>query len=51
LIGRSPEQVAGLITGLAMNPAVLNALRPGFGDNLIRFYERARRAVSISALR
>jgi 4-hydroxyphenylacetate 3-monooxygenase len=42
-IGRSPAQVAGLITGLAMNPAVLENLRPGFGDNLIRFYERARR--------
>ena len=42
-IGRSPEQVAGLITGLAMNPAVLENLRAGFGDNLIRFWERARR--------
>jgi 4-hydroxyphenylacetate 3-monooxygenase len=42
-IGRSPEQVAGLITGLAMNPAVLESLHAGFGDNLIRFYERARR--------
>jgi 4-hydroxyphenylacetate 3-monooxygenase len=43
LIGRSPEQVAGLITGLAMNPAVLESLHAGFGDNLIRYYERARR--------
>src|SRR6201991_1331979 len=42
-IGRSPEQVAGLITGLAMNPAVLENLRAGFGENLMRFYERARR--------
>ena len=42
-IGRSPEQVAGLITGLAMNPAVLENLHAGFGDNLIRFYQRARR--------
>jgi 4-hydroxyphenylacetate 3-monooxygenase len=42
-IGRSPEQVAGLITGLAMNPAVLENLHAGFGENLIRFYERARR--------
>jgi 4-hydroxyphenylacetate 3-monooxygenase len=42
-IGRSPEQVAGLITGLAMKPAVLENLRAGFGDNLMRFYERARR--------
>jgi 4-hydroxyphenylacetate 3-monooxygenase len=43
LIGRSPDHVAGLITGLAMRPELLNGLTPGFGDNLMRFYERARR--------
>jgi len=43
LIGRSPDHVAGLITGLAMRPELLNELTPGFGDNLMRFYERARR--------
>jgi 4-hydroxyphenylacetate 3-monooxygenase len=43
LVGRSPEQVAGLITGLAMNPSVLESLHAGFGENLIRYYERARR--------
>ena len=43
LIGRSPDHVAGLITGLAMRPELLNGLTPGFGDNLTRFYERARR--------
>ena len=43
LIGRSPDHVAGLITGLAMRPELLNGLRPGFGDNLMRFYERARK--------
>ncbi len=42
-IGRSPEQVAGLITGLAMNPAVLERLHAGFGDNLMRYWEHARR--------
>jgi 4-hydroxyphenylacetate 3-monooxygenase len=42
-IGRSPEQVAGLITGLAMNPSVLENLRAGFGDNLLRYYEHARK--------
>src|SRR5262249_29435985 len=42
LIGRSPEQVAGLITGLAMDPSVLEALRAGCGQNLIRYYEHAR---------
>src|SRR5579864_2997698 len=43
LIGRSPDHVAGLITGLAMRPELLNDLTPGFGDNLVRFYERARK--------
>src|SRR6202035_2822583 len=42
-IGRSPEQVAGLITGLAMSPAVLEKLHAGFGDNLLRYYDHARR--------
>jgi len=43
LIGRSPEQVAGLITGLAMNSGVLENLHTGFGKNLIRYYEYARK--------
>jgi 4-hydroxyphenylacetate 3-monooxygenase len=43
LIGRSPDHVAGLITGLAMRPALLDALRPGCGENLLRYYELARR--------
>src|SRR6185312_16768465 len=43
LIGRSPDHVAGLITGLAMRPELLNELHSGFGDNLIRFYDRARK--------
>src|SRR5215475_1704466 len=42
LIGRSPDHVAGLITGLAMRSELLNDLTPGFGDNLMRFYEQAR---------
>src|SRR5262249_25358925 len=29
-VGRSPDQVSGLITGLAMNAALLDGLRPGF---------------------
>src|SRR6266487_3993705 len=43
LIGRSPDQVAGLITGLAMKLALLDALTPGFGGNLTRYYEHARK--------
>jgi 4-hydroxyphenylacetate 3-monooxygenase len=43
LIGRSPDHVAGLVTGLAMNAALLDGLRPGFGQNLLRYYELARK--------
>ena len=43
LIGRSPDHVAGLITGLATRFELLNELTSGFGDNLIRFHDRARR--------
>ena len=42
-IGRSPDQVSGLITGLAMNSGLLEKLHQGFGQNLLRYYERARR--------
>ena len=42
MIGRSPDHVAGMVTGLAMNPGVLDALAPGRGDNLLRYYELAR---------
>jgi len=43
LIGRSPDHVAGLITGLAMRPQLLNELTPGFGDNLARYHDHARK--------
>src|ERR1700722_5204481 len=43
LIGRSPDHVAGLVTGLSMNPGVLESVGKGFGDNLTRYYNFARR--------
>ena len=43
LIGRSPDHLAGLITGLAMDPALLDRLTPGFGENLTRYYDYARK--------
>jgi 4-hydroxyphenylacetate 3-monooxygenase len=43
MFGRSPDHVAGMVTGLAMNPSVLEDLHPGFGENLVRYYEHARR--------
>jgi 4-hydroxyphenylacetate 3-monooxygenase len=42
-VGRSPDQVSGLITGLAMNPGQLERLRPGFGQNLLDYYDYARK--------
>jgi 4-hydroxyphenylacetate 3-monooxygenase len=42
-IGRSPDQVSGLITGLAMNAGLLDRLRAGFGQNLLRYYDHARK--------
>ena len=43
LIGRSPDHVAGTITGLAMNAPLLDRLHAGFGRNLLDFYEHARK--------
>jgi 4-hydroxyphenylacetate 3-monooxygenase len=42
-VGRSPDQVSGLIAGLAMNPGLLDKLRPGFGQNLLKYYDHASR--------
>ena len=42
-IGRSPDQVSGLVTGLAMNSGLLDDLHQGFGQNLLRYYDFARR--------
>jgi len=43
LVGRTPDQVATLVAGLATNPSVLDQVRQGFGDNLLRYYEHARK--------
>jgi 4-hydroxyphenylacetate 3-monooxygenase len=43
LIGRSPDHVAGLVTGMATRHALLNELRAGFGDNLLKYYRHARK--------
>jgi 4-hydroxyphenylacetate 3-monooxygenase len=42
-IGRSPDQVSGLVTGLAMNSGLLDRLHQGFGQNLLRYYDHARK--------
>jgi 4-hydroxyphenylacetate 3-monooxygenase len=43
LIGRSPDHVAGIVTGLAMNASVLDQLRAGFGQNLVNYYDFVRK--------
>ena len=43
LFGRSPDHVAGLITGLAMKPEVLDAAGPGYRDNLLAHFDHMRR--------
>src|SRR3954467_15637959 len=42
-VGRSPDQVSGLVTGLAMNAGLLDGLHQGFGQNLLRYYDFARK--------
>jgi 4-hydroxyphenylacetate 3-monooxygenase len=43
LIGRTPDQVATLIAGLATNAGVLDGVRQGFGQNLLRYWDHARK--------
>jgi 4-hydroxyphenylacetate 3-monooxygenase len=40
--GRSPDHIGSLVTGLAMNPSVLESLYEGRGENLTRYYEYVR---------
>ena len=42
LFGRSPDHIGSLVTGLAMKPSVMENLRTGSGDNLMRYYRRVR---------
>ena len=42
LLGRSPDHVASFVTGLAMKPAMFDGIRPGFGDNMVRYYRYMR---------
>jgi len=43
LFGRSPDHVAGLLTGLAMKADVLDQAGPGFRDNLLAHFDEMRR--------
>ena len=41
-MGRSPDHVASFVTGLAMKPEMFDAIRPGFGDNIVNYYKYMR---------
>src|SRR5207245_788202 len=43
LLGRSPDHVASLITGLSMSPEMFEANRAGFGNNIVACYNEMRR--------
>lgn len=42
LIGRSPDHVAGLLTGLAMKPEVLDRAGPNYRQNLLDWWHHLR---------
>jgi 4-hydroxyphenylacetate 3-monooxygenase len=43
LIGRSPDNFPSYISGLVMEPALFDRIRPGFGDNVRNYYRQMRR--------
>jgi 4-hydroxyphenylacetate 3-monooxygenase len=40
--GRSPDHIGSVVTGLAMCPEILEELRAGCGENLMKYYKLAR---------
>jgi len=42
LFGRSPDHVAGWITGMACNPEAFDVQKQGFSNNLLKYYEHCR---------
>jgi 4-hydroxyphenylacetate 3-monooxygenase len=43
LLGRSPDHVASVLTGLAMRADLLEGNRKGFGKNLLDYFDESRR--------
>ena len=43
LFGRSPDHVSSFVAGLAMKPEVFDEIGPGYGDNLLNYYDYMRR--------
>jgi 4-hydroxyphenylacetate 3-monooxygenase len=42
LIGRSPDNFPSYVSGLVMDPAMFDRIRPGFGDNIVKYYRHMR---------
>ena len=42
LIGRSPDNFPSYVSGLVMDPAMFDRIRPGFGDNIRNYYRHMR---------
>ena len=46
LLGRSPDNFPSYVSGLVMDPAMFDRIRPGFGDNIRNYYRHMRRTTS-----
>ena len=42
LIGRSPDNFPSYVSGLVMDPAMFDRIRPGFGANVVKYYRHMR---------
>jgi len=42
LLGRSPDNFPSYVSGLVMDPAMFDRIRPGFGDNIQKYYRHMR---------
>jgi 4-hydroxyphenylacetate 3-monooxygenase len=42
LLGRSPDNFPSYVSGLVMDPAMFDRIRPGFGDNIRNYYRHMR---------
>jgi 4-hydroxyphenylacetate 3-monooxygenase len=43
LMGRAQDNFPSYVTGLAMNPAMFDGIRQGFGDNIVKYYKHMRK--------
>lgn len=43
LMGRAPDNFPSYVSGLVMDPAMFDRIRPGFGDNIRNYFRRMRK--------